>query len=170
MKALTVDFDLVIQSMRDLCRLSDDYYLDKSTGKVFSLSRTLIRSLEADRTAVREDLPTWDVQQIPLAREIVLSGSPQYVRVPEAFGNPEYKWMAEFTRQIRSFRLKQKLIVALRGRGAAQRFREILKSAPDDARKWSDFDRQRWEERIQQWLESLGILAVSARPRVRASG
>ena len=122
MKALTVEYDLVVQSMRDLCRQNDDYYLDKSTGKVFVLPRTLIRSLESDRGEQREEIPEWDAQLIPLAREIVLAGSSQYVRVPEAFGNPEHKWMSEFAREVRSFRLKQKLFVALRGRGSCQRF------------------------------------------------
>jgi hypothetical protein len=169
MKALTVDFDLVIQSMRDLCRQNDDYYLDKSTGKVFALSRSLIRSLETDRSEQREEIPEWDAQMIPLAREIVLGGSAQYIRVPEAFGNPEHHWMTEFAREVRSFRLKQKLFVALRGRGSCQRFKEILKSSPEEARRWADFHRQKWEEKIQMWLESIGILAVNARPRVRAA-
>lgn len=170
MKALTVDFDLVVQSMRDLCRQNDDFYLDKSTGKVFALSRSLIRSLETDRGDRRDDIPNWDAQMIPLAREIVLAGSAQYVRVPEAFGNPEHRWMTEFAREARSFRLKQKLLVALRGRGSCHRFKEILKSAPDEARRWNEFHRLKWEEKIQTWLESQGILAVNARPRVRASG
>ncbi len=170
MKALTVDFEHIIQSMRDLCRQNDDYYLDKSTGKIFALSRNLIRSLEADRSRTRQEIPEWEVQLIPLAREIVLGGSQQYVRVPEAFGSPESKWMMEFARELRSFRLKQKLFVALRGRGSCARFKEILRDAPDDARKWAQFHQMRWEEKIQSWLESLGILAVNARPRVRAPG
>jgi hypothetical protein len=170
MKALTVDFDLIVQSMRDLCRLNDDFYMDKSTGKIFALSRSLIRSLEGDRSETAADLPEWDAQMIPLAREIVLAGSTQYVRVPEAFGNPEHRWMNEFARSVTSFRLKQKLIVALRGRGSCHRFKEILKSAPDEARRWSEFHQARWEERIQAWFETQGILGVNARPRaVRAS-
>src|SRR5438874_1660952 len=69
MKALTVDFVLITQSMRDLSRIANDYFLDRSTGKVFALSRDLIRSLEQDRTEDRETLPDWDTQMIPLARE-----------------------------------------------------------------------------------------------------
>lgn len=169
MKALTVDFECVIQSMRDLCRQADDYYLDKSTGKVFAVPRSLVRSLEQERRDERPDFPEWDVQLIPLAREIVLGASPQFVRVPEAFGKPEHRWMLEFARGIRSFRLKQRLYVALRGRGSAQRFKEILKETPEEARKWTAFCQAHWEEKIQIWLESLGILAVYARPRARAS-
>lgn len=169
MKALTVDFDLIVQSMRDLCRLSNDYYLHKLTGKVFALSRALVRALEQDRSEEREDLPDWDTKMIPVAREIVLSASPSYVRVPEAFGNPEHKWMLEFAAGVKSFRLKQKLFLALRGRGACQRFKDLLKEAPDEAKRWSDYHQQRWEEKIQGWLESHGILAVSAHPKAKAA-
>lgn len=168
MKALTVDFVLIAQSMRDLCRLSDDYYLDKNSGKVFALSRELIRSLEQDRTEERPDLPTWDTQMIPLAREIVLAGSNRYIRVPESFGNPEHKWMLEFAREVKSYRLKQKLFHALRGRGACQRFKELLKEAPDEGKRWLEFHAARWEEKIQGWLEFHGVLAVNSRPHLRA--
>ena len=164
MKALTVDFNLIAQSMRDLSRLANDYYLDRNTGKVFPLSRELIRSLEQDRNESRGSLPDWDTQLIPLAREVVLMGSTRYLRVPEAFGHPEHRWMMEFAREVRSFRLKQKLYLALRGRGACQRFKEILKEAPEDGKRWQEFHHARWEELIQSWLESHGILAVSARP------
>jgi hypothetical protein len=169
MKALTVDFILIAQSMRDLSRITDDFYLDRNTGKVFALSRDLIRSLEQDRTEDRADLPDWDTQMIPLAREIVLSGSSRYIRVPEAFGNPEHKWMLEFSKGVRSFRVKQKLFHALRGRGACHRFKEILKEVPDDGARWLEFHLTRWEEMIQSWLETHGILAVNARPHARAA-
>jgi hypothetical protein len=168
-KALTVDFVLIAQSMRDLSRLTDDYYLDRNTGKVFALSRELIRSLEQDRTEERSNLPDWDTQMIPLAREIVLMGSTRYIRVPESFGYPEHRWMGEFAKDVQSYRLKQKLFQALRGRGACQRFKEILKDSPEEGKRWLEYHQARWEETIQQWLESHGILAVNARPHVRAA-
>ncbi len=169
MKALTVDFVTIAQSMRDLSRIADDYYLDRTSGKVFVLSRGLIRSLEQDRSEDRADIPEWDSQMIPLAREIVLTGSERYLRVPEAFGNPENKWMMEFTRQVRAFRVRQKLILALRGRGGCQRFKEILKDAPEDGKRWLEFHLARWEQLIQGWLEVNGILGVNSRPHARAA-
>src|SRR5688572_19840212 len=103
MKALTVDFDLIIQSMRDLSRESNDYYLDRNSGKVIGISRSLIRALEQNEE--RNILPEWDTQMIPLARAIVLLGSPEYVRIPEAFGCPEHKWMGEFAVVVRAPKL-----------------------------------------------------------------
>jgi hypothetical protein len=169
MKALTVDFELITQSMRDFSRLTNDYYLDRNSGKVLALSRTLINSLEKD-TEERENLPEWDAKMIPLAREIVLTGSDRYLRVPEAFGCPEHKWMSEFLPQIQSFKLKSKLFQTLRGRGSCRRFKEILKNHDEEFEVWKSFVSHRWQERIQNWLESVGILAVGVAPKKARAG
>ena len=73
MQALTVDFNLIAQSMRDLARIHNDYYFDKNTGKVISLSRDLIKSLTDEGFEQRRELPGWDACMIPTARKIVLS-------------------------------------------------------------------------------------------------
>ena len=165
MNPLTVDFELIASSMRDLCRDANDYYLDKSTGRVFAVSRSVLRALVDTSREHERTLPAWEARMMPLAREIVLLGSTQFVRVPEAFGCPEHKWMADFSREVRPFRLRQKLILTLRGRGCCSRFKEILRTHPTELQDWLFYVTRRWEERIQQWLESLGILAVNAHPR-----
>ena len=164
MKALTVDFELIKHSMKDLCRETSDYYLDRNTGKVFALSRNLIRSLVEDAREQTE-LPQWDAPLIPLAREIILMGSSSYVRVPEAFGCPEHRWMADFSRNLRNFKLRDKLLSTLRGRGACRRFKEILKAYPLEARDWAFYSALKWEGLIQKWLEHLSILAINQNPK-----
>ena len=107
LNALTVDFDPIEHSMRDLSRLFNDFYINKNTGKVFAISRALIRYLAEEIYKEQEDLPEWDAAMIPLARQIVVKGSADYVRIPEAFGCPEHTWMAEFEKDVRSPKLKQ---------------------------------------------------------------
>ncbi len=168
MKALTVDFELVIQSMRDLSRESNDYFLDRNSGKVIGLSRSLIRALEQNEE--HSMLPEWDTQMIPLARAIVLQGSPEYVRIPEAFGCPEHRWMSEFTAGVRAPKLKSRLLFALRGRGSCKRFKEFLKEHPEEMRRWTAHRQLRWQEKIQDWLEQFGVLAINGNPpRSRAA-
>jgi hypothetical protein len=108
-------------------------------------------------------IPEWDAQMIPRAREIIFLGSPNYIRIPEAFGRPEHEWMLGFSSTIRGPKLKQKIVLALRGRGSCRRFKEILKENPEEMNRWSVFVRSRWDDKIQLWLESHGILAVNAR-------
>lgn len=169
MKVLTVDFELITQSMRDFSRLNNDYYLDRNSGKVFALSRNLINSLEKDCDE-RQSLPDWDSKMIPLAREIVLNGSDKYIRVPEAFGCPEHKWMSDFLPQIQSFKLRSKLFQTLRGRGSCHRFKQILREEAEEFEAWKAFVSTRWQERIQGWLESVGILAVCVTPKKTRAG
>ena len=116
-RALTLDFNLITQSMRDISRRTADYYLDKTTGKVVSLSRDLICALAQDRSEGEAEVPAWDAHMIPLARQIVLAGSPNYIRIPEAFGQPEHCWMVAFTADVKIPKMKQKIFAALRGRG-----------------------------------------------------
>jgi hypothetical protein len=163
-KALTVDFDLIAQSMRDVARDTADYYLDRSNGKVICLSRQLIQTLAKEEAETRLDVPEWEAPMIPMAREIVLMGSTQYVRIPEAFGRPEHAWMIKFAEDFRSQKVKQKMLQGLRGRGSCRRFKEILAEMPDDQQRWNVFRVRHWQEKIQAWLETLGILGVNGAP------
>src|ERR1041385_1910763 len=126
-KAITIDFDPIEQSMRDLCRKTSDYYFQKSTGKVVVLSKGVIRFLTQESSENgREALPDWEQRMSPVARQIILGGSVDFARIPEAFGQPEHEWMRSFSEDIRSVKLRQKILQALRGRGACRRFKEIL--------------------------------------------
>jgi hypothetical protein len=161
LKALTIDFELITQSMRDVTRETSEYYLDCLSGKIISLSRQLIQALAKEEVESRIDVPDWDAPFIPMAREIILMGSTQYIRIPEAFGRPEHAWMLKFAEDFRTPKVKQKMIQALRGRGSCRRFKEILAEMPDDLQRWSVFRARCWQEKIQAWLETLGILGVN---------
>jgi len=161
---LTIDFDCVIQSMRDLSRQTADYYLDKTSGRVVSLSRELLKAITQDRDEKKEDVPAWDAPMMPIAREIVLFGSANFIRIPEAFGYPEHRWMTSFSETIRSLKLKTKIDQALRGRGSCKRFKEILQAHPEDNKRWLQHRAQCWREKVGQWLDAYGIIAVDDNP------
>jgi hypothetical protein len=160
LKAVTLNFDPIQQSMRDLSRDTHDYYFNKSTGKVIALSKGLIHFLTQEPSTFRDLLPEWESRMIPVARQIIINGSAEFVRIPEAFGQPEHEWMAKFLPDVRSIKMRHKLQLALRGRGACRRFQEILSEVPDEKKRWTVFRARCWKEKIQNWLEGLGLLAV----------
>jgi hypothetical protein len=129
----------------------------------------LITAFSKEDGESRPDVPEWDAPMIPIAREIVLMGSENYVRIPEAFGRPEHSWMVRFAQDFRTQKVKQKMLLALRGRGSCRRFKEILSEMPEDLRRWTVFQARCWDEKIQVWLESLGVLPVNRRLRPRAA-
>ena len=164
LKAFTIDFGPIEQSMRDWCRDADDHYLNIMTGKVVVISKSLIRAMAMETEVDQDVLPEWEARLIPLARKIVVEGSTDYLRIPEAFGHPEREWMSKFAEEVHLDELKKKLIHALKGRGACKRFKEILKSYPEDEKRWSRFRSSCWKVKIQSWLESIGILAIETAP------
>lgn len=167
MKAPTVDCELIAQSMRDICRETNDYFFHKPTGKVISLSRALMRALAERNEDVRDMIPDWEQPMIPVAREIIVTGSSDYARIPEMFGRPEHKWMLEFAETVRGSKLKEKLSLSLKGRESCRRFKEILKEHVEELNRWHVFRLRKWDEAAQTWLESLSILAIVSKSKRR---
>ncbi|MCG3205136.1 MAG: hypothetical protein KCHDKBKB_01854 [Elusimicrobia bacterium] len=163
MKALTVDYDMVAQSMRDVCRESNDYFFHKNSGRVLSLSRVLIRVIAERSEDAHDSVPCWEQALIPLAREIIVLGSKDYVRIPEAFGRPEHRWMLEFCQTVRGAKLREKLVGSLRGRESCRRFKQLLKEHIEENNRWHVYCQKQWEAIVQEWLASHSILAVGAR-------
>lgn len=167
MKALTVNMEHIVQSMRDLVRETDDFYLDLNTGQVLALSRKLLKFISSEIRGEEDVIQGWDAPLIPVAREIAISGSSDYLRIPEAFGRPERHWMAEFTVTIRGVKLRQKLSQMLRGRGCCDRFKDELKGNAEEFNRWLTFRQKKWEDRVQKWLEQHAIIAVSRKVPTR---
>jgi hypothetical protein len=167
MKPLTLDFELVIQAMRDLCRIANEYFLDIESGRTVSISRTLLRALAERSGNVADAVSSWDAPMIPVARDIVVSGAGNYVRIPEAFGRPEHKWMMEFADTLRGAKLREQLQQSLKGRESCERFKKILKDHPEEQNRWQVFCTKKWEEKVASWLATLHIIPIHSKTTTR---
>ncbi len=78
MKPLTLDVDLVVQSMRDLYRESNEYFLDMESGRIVSVSRALLKALAERSGNVDDAVPAWEAPLIPVARATVVTGGRQF--------------------------------------------------------------------------------------------
>lgn len=167
MTPLTLDIELVVQSMRDLHRASSEYFLDIGSGRVVSISRTLLKALAERSGNVDDAVPAWEAPLIPIAREIVVLGSKNFVRIPEAFGRPEHKWMLEFSDTLRGPKLRERLQQSLKGRESCERFKEILKAHVEEQNRWQVFCQKKWEELVGIWLSALHIIPIHAKASSR---
>ena len=167
MKPLTLDIDIVIQSMRDLYRESNEYFLDIESGRTVSVSRVLLKALAERSGNVDDAVPAWEAPLIPVAREIVVTGSRNFVRIPEAFGRPEHKWMLEFADTLRGVKLREQLQQSLKGRESCERFKQILKDHPEEQNRWQVFCQKKWEEKVADWLSAWRIIPVHAKTSAR---
>ena len=79
----------------------------------------------------------------------------------------EYRWMAEFIGTVRDARLRDRLEVALDGRGAFRRFKNVLLDFPAERKRWFAFRDQRLHAAAREWLGEVGIEPTTAPPASR---
>jgi hypothetical protein len=129
-------------------------YLDLRTGEVHRVS-----SFPVDRTD--------DELSEEAVEEAFAEG--HLIRVEPFPSSVEYGWMAEFTATVKDARLRDLLEVALNGRGAFRRFKDVLADYPGERERWFAFRDARVREAMREWLDENGIEATP-RPPEHAAG
>jgi hypothetical protein len=79
----------------------------------------------------------------------------------------EYGWMAEFASTVGDVRLRDLLEVALNGRGAFRRFKDVLHDYPAEREGWFAFRDGRVRAAAREWLAENGIDPTTAPSRKR---
>jgi hypothetical protein len=79
----------------------------------------------------------------------------------------EYGWMAEFAGAVGNAHLRDLLEVALDGRGAFRRFKDVLHDYPAQREAWFAFRDGQVRAAAREWLEENGIDPTTAPPRRR---
>jgi len=137
--------------MQELCYAFEDssydhrYYLDLGTGEI---------TLDFLDTTEREELD-----------EMIDEDSQERYRyLPIAESHEGYEDMKEFTETVKGKHLKEKLYIAISGRGAFRRFKDVLNSYPKDRERWFRFKDGKLMERVNKWLEYEGIEIIPQKP------
>lgn len=81
----------------------------------------------------------------------------RYAGVPTLDSHEAYQDMVDFTATVRNPQLRQLLEVALNGKGAFRRFKDVLLEYPRERERWFSFSSQRLRAQIDEWLESIGL-------------
>jgi len=68
--------------------------------------------------------------------------------------------MVEFAEKVEDELLREKLSIALDGRGAFRRFKNVITDYPDYREKWFKFRDERINKKVTEWLNSIGIEPV----------
>jgi len=159
MKKLKVDLEMIANAMEDVARMNMDYYLDKETGEVIVTSEETFgyAEEEEDEGKTREDLPDWQKEDIKLAKDILFNNPDRYICIPERPSYEGYNLMVEFTEKVEDELLREKLNIALDGKGAFRRFKNVIADYPDYRGKWFKFRDERLNKEVIEWLNSIGI-------------
>ena len=159
MKKLKADLETIANAMEDTDRIDMDYYLDKETGEVIVISEETFRYAE-EEGKVREDLHDWQKEDIKLAKDILFNNPDSYICIPKRLSYEGYNLMVEFAEKVEDELLREKLSIALDGKGAFRRFKNVIADYPDYRQKWFTFKDERINKKVIEWLNSMGIESV----------
>jgi hypothetical protein len=120
-------------------RDSRQYFLDLRSGEVRQ-SRLSAFAGDADDVDLSED-----------KADEGLAGD-HLVRVEPIESSVEYRWMEEFAASVSDAGLRDLLEVALDGRGAFRRFKDVLARYPQGREQWSRFHDERVREATRERL------------------
>lgn len=170
-------FKIPFSDLEDAFRNSSNehsYWLDKQTGQVI-----LIDDEVADALREGEDLADWPDWQREMAKEIkpVLralgelpdeeageNDAERFVEIPQQDSSAGYEVMEDFAETVADPHLRELLAVALHGKGAFRRFKDVLLGFPAERERWFAFSNDRLRERIKEWAEDEGVaIEFSAR-------
>lgn len=152
-KSIVVDRDRLLEGLDSTSQDPWHYFLDLDTGEVVDVSEeTLIQVDEEEIGLGPEGLID---QEQHLCRNI-LDNPKRYVSIPKADDHLDYNAMQGFATGLTEVDLREKLQIALAGKGAFGRFRSVLALYPDVQGQW---DAARIRNRIdyaEDWLGDLG--------------
>lgn len=157
MKELQVDLEMIGMAMEDVSRDLAEYYLDTENGQVIVLSEEASKYVRDDEYMNIRDLPDWQIDEIKVAENILNNQTGRYVNIPEKPTYESYELMVDFTDIVEDELLREKLNIALDGKGTFRRFKNVLKNYPDYEKKWFAFKATRVEEDVKNWLNTIGI-------------
>jgi len=141
MESLRVDLDALVLAFNDGAP-ARSYYLDRDTGKVFSL-------LEDHVDAETEEI-VWQIEA---------DGGQRYLQVPKLTMEEELQDQDSFLESIEDKELKTKLAKLIESDPDGSRFQDFVSREREARERWRIFCRTRSRERADQWLKSLGLLA-----------
>lgn len=108
-------------------------YLDLQTGQVV----TVIDSRPEDEEK----------------RQLIRRGGSRFVHLDPASSREQYRWMERFVASVEDPTLRERLILAIDGKGAFRRFKDVLLSYPVERDRWFAYRSNLLHIYIDNWLE-----------------
>ncbi len=111
-----------------------EHYLDAETGEVLFCCRDTVEFEE-------------------LQKKIDNDKTGRYVHIELMPSNVAYGYIEEFIETIEDENLKEKLYIAISGKGAFRRFKDVLQNYPETREKWFEFHDKAVRQYAEEWLD-----------------
>jgi hypothetical protein len=160
MKKLKVDLEEIALIME----MSDDFgsikLFDTGTGEIIDIPDEVMSAVESGDKDEIDDLPEWEKDLIETAESVLSDETGRYVEILRKPSYESYNLMLEFTGSVKDSRLREKLDIALNGKGAFRRFKNVFSGYPEEEKRWYAFKNERLRQEVIDWLNSIGIEPV----------
>jgi len=97
-------------------------------------------------------------------RTKVQSGGEAFVRIEPAASREQYKWMERFVAGVTDEPLRERLVIAIDGKGAFRRFKDVLLNYPTERERWFSYRAELLHWAIQKWMEKEALAPREAPP------
>jgi hypothetical protein len=100
-----------------------------------------------------------------VSRRARVATSPErYLRIDPASSREQYRWMERFVAAVQDQPLRERLLVAIDGKGAFRRFKDVLLAFPAERERWFAYRSELLHLHIQTWIEHLHVEVTTPPP------
>ena len=158
------------------------HYLDLETGEIVLVQDDTRRAVEAIYEQMAEEetedsplfadlvaqqnLHDWQKEQLLIADHVEREYGSRFISIPQADSHEAYRDMERFIDTVRDPHLQELLEVAIMGRGAFRRFKDVLYNYPHEEKRWFAFRDELMFARVREWLEEHDIESVTDRSQL----
>jgi GrpB-like predicted nucleotidyltransferase (UPF0157 family) len=133
-----IDLDELCSAMED-SSYEHSYYLDLETGEILLIS---------------DYMNEGEIEEL---RSEIDENPDRYKRIPRAEPHEGYEDMEDFIATVEDEHLAELLEVAIAGKGAFRRFKDVLARHPKERERWFRFKDEIMRQRALEWLDDIGI-------------
>src|SRR5579872_2887506 len=99
------------------------------------------------------------------ARRARVAANPnRFLRVDPASSREQYRWMERFVASVSEPALRERLLIAIDGKGAFRRFKDVLLAFPAERERWFSYRSELLHFHIQTWLDHMKIEVANPPP------
>jgi hypothetical protein len=151
------------------------HYLDLETGEIVLVTQDARRASEALLETIAPDISDAEAiaaietanqaetvsdsekAELRAAALVEIGYNTCFIEIPQVDSREGYQDMEAFIETVSNRHVRELLEVAIRGKGAFRRFKDVLNDHPAERERWFKFKDAQWHQRALEWLDDEGI-------------
>ena len=139
--------------------LTIDRYIDLETGDI-------VERFEFDDIYFDENGE--EIEPEDTVGEMIDANPGRFAYIDPLPSYESYRHMEAFITTVQDPHLKDLLVVAIDGKGAFRRFKDVLLGYPGEEQRWFEFKNARMLDVAMEFLDSIGVESAPAREKGQA--